>query len=130
MSNFNFNDVFEAVDTADVNVDEHHNGTGYFDSLRKADVGQDVCKFTDNKDRRGIIIPLLDGRNIVIFERYAMGKHDVLVANLPTSVKSISAVLGLNGQISDDRIMDLVGFSHRKEAGQRIANVTKMFQSF
>lgn len=59
------------------------NGTGYLDNAVKASV--DVpCKFFDDTDRFGVIIPLGKDDNLVIFERFSHGEDDVVVYNAAT----------------------------------------------
>lgn len=59
------------------------NGTGYLDNAVKVSV--DIpSKFFDDKDRFGIIIPLGERDNLVVFERYSNGEDDVVVYNAAT----------------------------------------------
>lgn len=62
------------------------NGTGYFDNLTDVSFGEGtIVKFTDNIQRRGIIISA-KGASVVVFERQKpsdLGRSPIIVSNSP-----------------------------------------------
>ena len=58
---------------------EWHNGTGYMNGARQEKIESPV-RFTDNWDRKGLLIPTNDG-SLVVFERYSDGDQGVIVSN-------------------------------------------------
>lgn len=127
MNNANFDKNFELVATFEGDVSEFANGTGYYDNLCYQDIGLEVQNFTDEYGRRGLIIPLLDGYNIVIFERYSASTINALVSNTPFG-GAAERVLGIDSQVDDEAVDRLIGdieFSKEKEA-----DIRKMFNRF
>jgi hypothetical protein len=62
---------------------EWANGTGYLDNAVKVSI-EVPSKFWDDKNRFGIIIPLGERDNLVVFERYSNGEDDIIVYNAAT----------------------------------------------
>lgn len=104
-------------------VDSHLGSTGYYENLTDVKLGTDMLRFTDKHNRRGIILPIIDGGNIVVFERFTGGDNDVLVANYPSWLGGYSAMLGLSGAVGDGQFQSLAGFGYRGEEGERVPAV-------
>lgn len=125
--NNTFNIVYSRVEAAvALDATEYGNGTGYFDEICTLELGTDVCRFEDDHGRRGLILPIVEGFNIVIFERFK--DNDILVANVPPG-NGLEACLGLNGEVSDDTLDVLMGSAIWAEEGKRIPLVAQMAQA-
>lgn len=131
MSNYTFDRAFEELDTANVDVDQHHNGTGYLNTLTKVKVGTDCQKFTDRDGRRGVILPVVDGLNVVVFERSPGEDTPILACNTPRSetLPGLASLLGLNGSLSDDTFAQLLGYNYTEKKGERQSDLAKFVQA-
>lgn len=106
MENFNFDYVYNDANTKEIPFNpEWRNGTGYFDRLVNTPVGLEPNEFgrsycPDSK-RKMIIQSVGEFGNIVFFQRYTEGEHNVVVFNAP---QVLCSLLRLNGVISDDTV--------------------------
>lgn len=121
----NFNAIYEAVNSTTLKVEDFANGTGYYDALCLQDVGTEVLKFQDQHGRRGLIAPMTEGFNVVIFERYK-DNDGVLVSNTPTG-GAIDVVLGLNSMVDDSTVYRVIGDVQYAPEGRRQPNVRKLY---
>lgn len=107
------------------------NGTGYFNGAVTADLGlkpgevaKSVATAPDN--RRIIIIGTCAG-NVVLFERYTpnekAGENLVVVSNAPRGFNKTGLVI--DGAMSDDHFIDVVGMYGQLNVSQRIESIKK-----
>lgn len=108
------------------------NGTGYFNGavtadlgLKPGEVGKSVAGGEDK--RRMIIIGTCAG-NVVLFERYTpnekAGENLVVVSNAPRGFHQTGLVV--EGAMSDDHFMDVVGMYRQLNVSQRIDRIANM----
>lgn len=88
-----------------------NNGTGYLDGAVHADLGLqpgELAKFNTGAEnnRKGIVIALPGGKNLVIFERYTEGASEVYVSNGPRAVEQM---LDLTSRIGDNAMARVFG---------------------
>ncbi len=122
MSNAIFNAAFDRINaTVQFNPD-WKNGTGYLNGAVVEQISE-TSKSVDDHGRKIILIPAVVG-NIVLFERYKNGEHGVIVSNCPVTVKRI--VGGLNGQISNDTLEELLGSEYEPDIGQRLREFAEL----
>jgi hypothetical protein len=107
------------------------NGTGYFNGAVTADLGLkpgEVGKsVAGGEDRRRMIIIGTCAGNVVVFERYTPTENTkenlVVVSNAPRGFSSTRLVI--DGAMSDDHFMDVVGMYGQLNVGQRIESIKK-----
>lgn len=110
---------------------EWANGTGYFNGavtedlgLKPGEVGKSVAGGEDK--RRMIIIGTCAG-NVVVFERYTPTENTeenlVVVSNAPRGFSSTRLVI--DGAMSDDHFIDVVGMYGQLNVSQRIESIKK-----
>ena len=80
-----------------------NNGTGYFDNLVDADLGLkpgQLARFNTGpgNNRKGIVVALPGGKNVVIFERYTAGQGGVYVSNAP---RAVAEAFNLTSRVED-----------------------------
>ena len=61
-------------------IDNGKNGTGYYDGLMDLSLTE-THQFIDEFKRNGLVIPIKDNKNLVVFKRYGDPNNDVVVTN-------------------------------------------------
>ena len=97
-------------------VEAGANGTGYFNKLthvtqEELEVEAGEAPFYYGADQHGrmvILLPIVDGKNIVIFQRYSSA-DSVWVHNGPVGTDTLFARMGWDGGMSYDQVASAVG---------------------
>ena len=120
-----FDKAFEAAQKI-VSLEDHHNGTGYFDSSQSAEfdleAGQ-IARATTNDRRKAVIIGSPLG-NVVIFERYSDGGSDIFVCHLHDTVRQMTDI---NGALTVDQMSMLTGMAGTPNIGKLLGRLEQRF---
>ena len=127
--------VWNAIGTV-VNYSESwKNGTGYLDNGVNVPVLKgEMVKFTDEYDRKGILIGTRFG-TVVVFQRFSDSAETSIVFNIPKS-KAIKALMGKDGPLSLEKLEEVTGAyvvsnrvcSHGTNIGATIEAIAKDFE--
>lgn len=125
MTNAAFNTAFNAISTEVEFKQSWSNGTGYYDNAVHDFEILEICKTTDPKGRKMIIVPTPVG-NVTVFERFTDGAHGIIVSNAPLAIEKMAYGLDLGTSLGDEELAfylgDATGAPH---IGERLGDFLK-----
>lgn len=114
-------------------IDAGANNTGYFNNLCYASTvdleseGGEASMYygVDTHGRVVLILPIVDGKNIVLFQRYT-GHDSVWVNNVPAGMDALFARMGWDGGMLGTQVADAIGSAGLGHIGQDLARFATM----